>query len=289
MGSVLSKKLVFVGFGSLNRLVAERLDNAGWQLHALRRNVAQVPEGILPISADVRLPGCPESWPENPDYILIGLAPQARTEEAYRGVYIEGVRNLLRWLELRGQQPLRIFFVSSTSVYGQSAGERVDEESVAQPSRWSGKVLLQAEELLIQSAHPVTRVRLAGIYGGRRQAFLQRVRQGWHADGCTNRITNRIHEQDAAALLSHLIRLDAGGVELEDLYLGVDDLPVEQAEVVSWLQQRLQVSSLPGQLLAPAGSSKRCINARARASGWQPCYTDYRAGYLELIEPLADA
>ncbi len=54
------------------------------------------------------------------------------------------------------------------------------------------------------------------------------------------------------------------GQAVESLYIGVDDEPVEQAEVVAWLQQQLQASSVPDLLLTPRSGSKRCSNARAR-------------------------
>lgn len=279
----MKKSVVFVGCGALSLKIAQNMAADVWQLYGLRRKVDQLPEHIQPIQADMTHPDCPASWPKHSlDYLVVALAPNERSESAYRRVYIDSQRNLYQWLA-QHQQPKRIFFVSSTAVYGQSAGEWVDEQSVTEPERWSGKVMLEAEQTALACGFPATIVRLAGIYGGRRQAFLQRVREGYHADGCSNRFTNRIHEQDAADLISHLIELDAQGVSLQSVYLGVDNLPVEQAEVVSWLQQQLGVESVVEKRLNPAGGSKRCSNTLAKTTGWQPKYSDYRQGYLELI------
>lgn len=280
----MKKSVVFVGCGALSLKIAQNMAADDWQLYGLRRKVNQLPEHIQPIQADITHPDCPASWPKHSlDYLVIALAPNERSESAYRLVYVDAQRHLYQWLAQHQQQPKRIFFVSSTAVYGQSAGEWVDEQSVTEPERWSGKVMLEAEQTALTSGFSATIVRLAGIYGGRRQAFLQRVREGYHADGCSNRFTNRIHEQDAADLISHLIELDTQGVSLQAVYLGVDDLPVEQAEVVSWLQQQLGVESVAEKRLNPAGGSKRCSNTLAKTTGWQPKYSDYRQGYLELI------
>lgn len=281
--------VLFVGYGALNQLIAEQLAAGQWHKSAVRRNWAESPEGLCAIQADVCSPQKPTNWPEKIDYLVIALSPDARTEAAYRAVYVEGVRHVLRWLEESQQRPRRIFFASSIAVYGQVEGEWITEASPTLPLRWSGQVLLEAEELLSQSGLAVTSVRLAGIYGGKRQAFFRRVQRGWHADGCLNRFTNRIHEQDAASLVGHLLRLAAAGVELESVYIGVDDVPVEQAEVVRWLQQRLGVTSDADKVLAPSGTSKRCSNKKAKATGWQPCYVDYRSGYQALIQRLTDA
>lgn len=278
----MSASVLYVGAGSLALQVANLLPNwSGW---ALRRSSVALPAGLAWLQADVTEPVCPAGWLEQaPDYLVISLVPAVRNEAAYRTAYVQGTAHVLDWLRTHGQQPRRIFFVSSVGVYGQAEGEWVDEQSETAPQRWSGRVMLEAEQLLLASGLPVTLVRLAGIYGGQRRSFLERVRQGYHADGYSNRLTNRIHEQDAAGLLAHLLQRDAAGESLAPVYIGVDDEPVEQAEVVGWLQQQLGVVSEPGLVLASAGSSKRCSNALARSSGWVPRFASYREGYGGMV------
>lgn len=274
--------ILYVGAGSLAHQVAALLPQ--WHGWALRRTSGSLPQGLQQVLADVTSPVCPEDWPQAcPDYVLITLVPAARTVEAYRQAYVEGVRNVLAWLQQHGQRPKRILFASSVGVYGQSDGQWVDEQSVTEPERWSGQVMLEAEQLLVDSGLPVTLVRLAGIYGGARRGFLERVRRGYHVGGNLNRYTNRIHEADVAGLLAHLLQLDAAGTPLAPVYVGVDDEPVEQDEVVRWLQQQMDVSGDPQLLLNPAGSSKRCSNRLARSTGWAPRYAGYRDGYAEMI------
>lgn len=279
--------VLYVGAGALATLVAGLLgDWPGW---ALRRSAASMPANLQTVLADVTRAECPANWPEVcPDYVLITLVPAARTEQAYRQAYVEGVRNVLGWLGKHGQQPRRILFVSSVGVYGQAEGEWVNELSPTAPQRWSGQIMLEAEQVLFTSGLPVTSVRLAGIYGGARRSFLERVRQGYHADGCNNRYTNRIHEGDTAALLAHLLQLDAQGQALAPVYVGVDDEPAEQAVVVAWLQQQLGVGSVAELQLKPAGTSKRCSNELARSTGWQPRYASYREGYAGMLAAPSD-
>ena len=275
--------VLYVGAGSLAMRVAGLLsDWPGW---ALRRSWVELPAGLQWVQADMSNSLCPPGWPQTcPDYVVVTLVPAARNEQAYRQAYVDGVRNLLDWLCKHDQQPRRILFVSSVGVYGQADGELIDEQSATTPQRWSGQVMLEAEQWLFASGLPVTSVRLAGIYGGARRSFLERVRQGHHADGCHNRYTNRIHEHDAASLLAHLLQLDTHGQALQPIYIGVDDEPAEQAEVVGWLQQQLGVGSVAELGLKPAGSSKRCSNLLARSSGWQPKYASYREGYAAMLD-----
>lgn len=48
---------------------------------------------------------------------------------------------------------------------------------------------------------------------------------------------NRIHADDAASLLAHLLQADHRGVALESCYLGVDDDPAALADVVAWIRE----------------------------------------------------
>lgn len=275
-------RVLYVGAGTLAQAVAALLPD--WQGWALRRSAGACSAGLNLVQADVTQRECPVDWPDvAPDYVLITLVPAARTVEAYRQAYVEGVRNVLGWLRQHGQRPRRVVFVSSTGVYGQSKDEWIDEQSVTDPVAWTGQIMLEAEQVVKDSGLPACIVRLAGIYGGQRRFFLERVRQGYHAGGQTNRYTNRMHESDAAALLAHLLRQDAAGMELAPVYIGVDNEPVEQDEVVRWLQQRLQVNAEPQLLLAAPSGSKRCSNALARSTGWEPRYGSYREGYADML------
>src|SRR5690554_2580722 len=169
--------LLLAGCGALAQQVGAQLAGSDWVLHGLRRNPQGLPSWIRPAAVDLLAADCPQSWPQGQlDYVLVTLTADERSEQAYRRTYLQAQRNLYRWLAQHGQQPGQLIFVSSTAVYGQDAGQWIDEQSPAMPQRWSGRIMLKAEQLAQESGIPSTVVRLAGIYGGGRQAFLQRVR-----------------------------------------------------------------------------------------------------------------
>ena len=63
---------------------------------------------------------------------------------------MDGARNLISALE--SQKILRrVVFVSSTEVYAQKGGERVDEKSPIEPESFSGKRLFDGECLVPRS------------------------------------------------------------------------------------------------------------------------------------------
>jgi nucleoside-diphosphate-sugar epimerase len=206
------------------------------------------------------------------------MAAQSMTEVAYQQAYVQGQRHLYSWLAQHQQKPERVDFVSSTSVYGQNDDSWIDEHSPTEPQRWSGQIMLDAEQCAFTSGYPATAVRLTGIYGPGRNMLIKRVREGYHAPHLHS-FTNRIHADDAASLIAKILQADALGQAVESLYIGVDNEPVEQAGVVAWLQEQLQVSGVPDLVLTPRSGSKRCSNARARALGWAPQYSSYREGY----------
>ncbi|MDY7219370.1 NAD-dependent epimerase/dehydratase family protein [Denitrificimonas sp. JX-1] len=277
------KRVVIVGCGDIGSRVAVLLQAQAWLVYGVRRNTAQLPEQVIPIAADLNNPTCPSAWPQSPiDYVVYAMAAQGMTEEGYQQAYVQGQKHLYQWLEQHQQQPKRVVFVSSSSVYGQADDSWIDETSVTEPSRWSGQIMLEAEQCALNSGHPTTVVRLTGIYGPGRNMLLRRVREGYHAPHLHS-FTNRIHADDAAALIVKVLQADAQGHALESVYIGVDDAPVEQSEVVAWLQEQLQASSVPGLVLKPRSGSKRCSNARARALGWQPQYPSYKEGYAAQL------
>ena len=279
-------RVVIVGCGDIGSRVALLLHQQGGLVHGLRRNPSRLPTSIFPIAADLTDSQCPKDWPQQPiDYVVYAMAAQSMTEADYQQAYVQGQRHLYSWLAQHQQQPKRVIFVSSTSVYGQNDDSWVDEQSVAEPKRWSGQIMLEAEQCALSSGHPATVVRLTGIYGPNRNMLIRQVREGYHAPDLHN-FTNRIHADDAAALIARVVQADAQGQADESVYVGVDDAPVELTEVVAWLQQQMNVSSVPGLELKRRAGSKRCSNARARGLGWTPQYSSYREGYAVQLADL---
>lgn len=276
--------VLIVGCGDVGGRLAAQLQAANWQVSGLRRNVAQLPAGVAGIAADLSNAACPSAWPTvAPDYLVYCVAASQHDEAGYRAAYVDGLRHVLGWLGEQGQQPRRLLFVSSSSVYAQKDGEWVDETSVTEPEGYSGRLMLEAEQVALNSAVPATIVRLTGIYGPGREWLLTQVRQGYRVTETPPLYGNRIHAEDAAGLLAYLLQADSDGRALEDCYIGVDDAPAPLFEVVAWLREYLGVSQWSEQERVRRTGSKRCRNARARSLGWVPRYPSYREGYAAIL------
>jgi nucleoside-diphosphate-sugar epimerase len=181
-----------------------------------------------------------------------------------------------------------MIFVSSTGVYGQSAGEWVDEDSATEPGSFTGRIVLEAERRVLDGPFPGTAVRFGGIYGPGRTRLLERVRAGAAQVPAGRPVyTNRIHRDDCAGALTHLLARDRAGRPLEPVYLGVDHEPAELGEVFRFLAEIL--GAAPPKVAADAdtgrrGSNKRCRNDRLLATGYRFLYPTYREGYRALVE-----
>jgi nucleoside-diphosphate-sugar epimerase len=145
----------------------------------------------------------------------------------------------------------------------------------------SGQRLLEAERLLQASGYSHVVVRFAGIYGPGRERLLTSVRTGAPVPRALSNLTNRIHRDDCAGFLEHLLRLAAP----EPLYVGVDDEPVELAVLLRWLAQATGQAA-PAVDAAPVsqrGGNKRCSNRRLKETGYRLRYPTFREGYGALI------
>ncbi len=276
--------VLIVGCGYVGEQLGLRLVEAGDRVFAMRRNPAGLPDSFVALRADVtRSDGIGGLPSVRLDHVVYAVGAKARGEAAYRASYLDGLGNLLRVLGDEGQRPSRFVFTSSTSVYGQRRGEWVDETSPTHPQDFAGEILLTCERLLHGSPHPSTVLRLGGIYGPGRASLVSRVESGQAIpERETPHYTNRIHRDDAAGAIAHLLRLESPA----PTYLGVDDEPTDQAEVMRWIGRQLgrivPVEADDGSS-PPRSGSKRCRNTLLRASGYKFLRPSYREGYADLL------
>ncbi|MGE8151911.1 SDR family oxidoreductase [Pseudomonas vancouverensis] len=277
--------VLIAGCGDVGSRLASQLLAAGWEVHGLRRDISRLPKGVIGVAGDLFDKECPATWPIGAvDYVVYCAAATEHDEAGYRAAYVQGLEHVLEWLNDYGQEPSRLLFVSSSSVYGQKDGEWVDEASPTQASGYSGQVMLEAEQIALKSGIPASVVRLTGIYGPGREWLLTQVRQGYRVVVDPPLYANRIHADDAAGLLAFLLEADRQGVALDNYYIGVDDEPAALADVVDWLRGYLGVTQWADDASVRRTGSKRCSNARAKALGWKPTYPSFREGYAAVLE-----
>lgn len=277
------KQILLVGCGDVGCQLAKQLIEKGASAYGLRRNIAALPAGVRGIAADITDSNSLGQLADfRFDYVVVTTTAGEFSDARYRAVYVDGLQNVLTAL---GDRPQRLLLASSTSVYGQSQGEWVNEDSPTQPQGFAGQRQLQAEQIALQSGIATTVVRFAGIYGPGRSRLIAKVARGESVPTSPVIFTNRIHRDDCAAVLAFLLEADSRGEPLQSCYLAVDCEPVPLREVYEWLAGQLGVApqSLSEQAKAARRGSKRCSNQRLLDLGFEFQMKSYRDGYPSLV------
>ena len=278
-------KILIIGCGSIGTQLAHNLAAKGHDVTGLKRNPPKLDIGeVNYFTADISLAYQLEELPLDFEFIYFIVSPDGRNKESYQTIYEIGLTNLIDRFAKEGASQNWIF-VSSTSVYGQSEGEWVDEESIAQPDNITSQYIRQAEQQLMDLNPQNIVVRFSGIYGPGREYLLRMAKQQSVIQKDPPYYTNRIHQQDCIGVLIFLLEQSLAGVTLEQCYLASDDNPATMWDVMSWLTEHL--SCKPPEVKVndkEVGMNKRCNNQRLKTLGYDFQYPDFKAGYLELIK-----
>ena len=277
-------RILIVGCGYLGEATADLLVAGGWEVEGWTRSAeaAQKLSGkpyrirAVDVSDSGEVGECKGEF----DAAIHCASTRGGDVDLYRQVYLEGTRNLVGWFAAS-----KILFVSSTSVYAQTGGEWVTEESAAEPKHETGKILREAEQLVL--AHNGIVARLAGIYGPGRSYFLKTFAAGQAVvDAENDRFVNQIHRDDAASALALLLNGESTRGEIFNV---VDDQPILRNDCYRCLAAKLNQS------LPPAGrsmqkrkrglSNKRVSNAKLRGLGWAPRYPTFAEGMEKSVLP----
>ncbi|WP_315913465.1 SDR family oxidoreductase [Arthrobacter sp. lap29] len=274
--------VVIAGCGDLGTEVGLRFASLGHRVIGLRRSAAKLPAEIegqaVDLSAEV------PKLPAETTIVVIAMSPDERSVEGYRSAYVESVLRVAEAIREDCAAPPRVLYVSSTAVYGVDDGSWVDETTLAQPTSPTAVVLLEAEETLLKLIPEAVILRLGGIYGPGRTREIDRVRQGITTISSEPEFSSRIHRDDAAAAVIHLMTRQDWP---ESVYIGVDDHPVDRREVVEFLARSLD---LPAPEVTNNSSSgqgshgKRCRNNKLRETGFVFSYPSYREGYAAVLD-----
>jgi nucleoside-diphosphate-sugar epimerase len=307
--------VLLAGCGDLGTEAGLRFAAAGHRVVGWRRSPEKLPAAIEGVAADLSSGELPPV-PADATAVVVAIAADSPTEEAYRTAYVDGLSNVLDAVLASRASVRRILFVSSTAVYGDAGGGWIDERTTPEPGAFSGRIIREAEELLYSRLRgtgitPVV-LRLGGIYGPGRTRLIDQVRGGTAVIPAASRFTNRIHRDDAAAAIVHLCTM---AVVPAPVYLGVDNEPAELGEVLGFLAAELGLPrpasestvstagvSASGGTSAGGGASggggtsagsepsrggnKRVSNGLLRSTGFKFEYPSFREGYRAVLSGI---
>jgi len=295
-----ARDALIIGCGYLGVALAHKLIRQGVTVSGTTRGTARASElsesGVQPLILDVTQPLTFAAMRKALESDLLDvyyLIPPGRAwaGELHDDPALRGVANILAALDNAWVH--RAVLASSTAVYGQTGGDRVDAETTPQPADDRAKRLLHIERLWLEAGPAYRVVRLAGLYGRDRIVGLGSVRRGHPLVGDPYAMLNLLHVDDAAELLPALARCDRA----RQVELASDGSPVPRIEYYQDLAKRVGVP--PPRLIDDETaalelglnldrlrrvSSKRCDPApTSRRTGWQPRYRHFRDGLDELL------
>ncbi|KHE91429.1 MAG: SDR family oxidoreductase [Candidatus Scalindua rubra] len=277
-------KILIAGCGDVGTSLGTALVEKGHYVVGLRRHPPVEKMGIHFIAVDLTNPAELTELETDFDQVFFLAAPSQHDLPAYRDVYDSGLKNLLYRFSKSRHNPHWIS-VSSTSVYGQSDGEWVDEDSLTEPRRYNGELQLLAEQRVLAENKGNLVVRFAGIYGPGRKRMLRMAVKGGPIQYRPPYYTNRIHKEDCIGVLMFLLEKRLDGKKLYSHYLASDDGSAPMWEVVSWLAKKLKCRPPEiKQVDKDATQNKRCCNKRLKELGYSFQYPTYKEGYPQLID-----
>ncbi len=271
-------QVMVIGFGDLARRLVPKLSGVA-EIFGVSRRPELLPEGVKAVFGDYTQRdtlGAVASL--TPDVVIFTPVPASRDLEGYRLGYAEAARNICEAGVLTHAE--RAIFVSSTRVYAENAGGWVTEDSPLAGGDPYVDALLDGEASFRR--HAITTVlRPSGLYDGAAPVMLKPV-----IDGLKSQLgagyTNRIHREDVAGVLAHLIELQIKGTRIPSTLSLNDNEPVKTADLEAWCFEQLGREPTGERGNQPRGN-RRISNAKLLATGFQLSYPTFREGYRDAL------
>ena len=218
----------------------------------------------------------------NPEIIIYAVSADTQSIESYQDHYVLGLKKTYEAI-LELDHFKHLFFVSSTRVYGQKTTKILSELDIAEPSDYGGEALMEAETVARQLKDKATILRLSGIYGPNRKRMIQLAQSNPGNWPATNNWSNRIHEEDAARFIVFLMKRIMMQESIEPLYLVTDGVPTKQYDVLTWIRNRLQLTTDTIELPI-LESGKQLQSVLLNQTGFVLKYPDFTYGYEAIID-----
>jgi nucleoside-diphosphate-sugar epimerase len=295
--NLLGKRLVVFGCGYIGGEIARQALARGIAVVALTRNAAMAEAlratGVEVIVEDLATHSWHSKIVGSFDYLVNSVSSGGGGMEGYRRSYVGGAASIVAWSQ-RKSAPGTLVYTSSTAVYPQDGGVEVDESASTEGVGERGRLLLEAEALVRSfsdsGAGNFSRrsfiLRLAGIYGPKRQHLVDQVRNGAVA-GRGEHHLNLIHRDDVCSAI--WAALEAPESMRNEIFNVADDAAAPKSVVVNWLAQRLGVSAptftqVPAEGRRSITPDRIIVNSKLKGMlGWQPKHRDFRSGYENML------
>ncbi|MFN9369882.1 MAG: NAD-dependent epimerase/dehydratase family protein, partial [Planctomycetia bacterium] len=239
--------------------------------------------GIEPLVGDVAASDA--DWLDSlpaPATVFWAVGFDRRAAATPRDVHVHGFGRLLNAIAVTGSRP-RVILSSSTGVWGDEAGGMVSESTPPSPERDAGHVLVEAEQVLRDSAlGPGVALRFAGLYGPGRLPRLDDLRAGAPLAGDPDSWLNLVHVDDAAAVVVAV----AAARGPRPLYVVSDGRPVLRRD---WYARLAELVGSPPPRWESSVAPRRGADKRVDPTllftdlGFRPAHPDARVAVAAIL------
>lgn len=226
-----------------------------------------------------------DNYLKNASHIVISASPTKDGDPVLKSVQkaLAAPDNKIQW----------VGYLSTVGVYGDHQGALIDETAVCNPvsPRSIERIAAEKQWLALGEQHqlPVAILRLSGIYGPGRNAFVNLERGTARRIIKKDQIFNRIHVEDIAGSLKHLSSQNIGGI-----FNITDHEPAPPQDVVVYAAALMGITP-PEEIdfetaeMTPMarsfyGENKRVSNKKITETGYQFIYPDYRTTFKTMWE-----
>ena len=214
----MNKSLVIFGCGYIGLALAKECVDLGWSVTALTRNPESARNaeevGAHSILGNLQDDHWWSKIPKGVDHVVNCVGASSPTVEGYQESYLQGMQSIIHWIKQRADPVRSLIFTSSSSVYPQTDGSLVDEESDTSGASARGQILLSAEKLCLPRTlaqlQPVRGSSIFGLYGRTEHLLVDKIGKRRPMSGSPDRILNLLHRDDAVSSILAFLQRASG-------------------------------------------------------------------------------
>jgi hypothetical protein len=235
-----SHNILFLGYGYVAQCFCRKYNLEKFNL-AASINVSQ--EKYFKAPSEVKKIGFSEikdSFLDSYDNFVISIPP-------FYQLKTDAVIDKFHDYFLNRKTPYKLIYLCATSVYGDHEGERVQEDSDLKAQSSNGLARVSCEnkylELQVNELANIIILRLAGIYGDKRNSILAIRDKEITQNKSSNRIISRTHVADITAIIKKVIL----SPKIKNQIFNVsDNNPCPTNEVNDYIcEELLKINKLP--------------------------------------------
>ncbi|MBL4637549.1 MAG: NAD-dependent epimerase/dehydratase family protein [Kofleriaceae bacterium] len=180
-------------------------------------------------------------------------------------------------------QACRLIYLSTTGVFGQGAGQEVNDDSPVAPLSERGRRRAEVEAAIAEEHTDSVSLRIPGIYGPHRGVHFRMKQNSYRLIGSAESVVSRIHVDD---LIAAILLLGESPTLAHSTYVVGDEQPCSSRTASLGIAAMLglgapdevSAESVSSEVRAMLGAGRRIVPRRLSALGWRAQYPSWREG-----------